>query len=117
VERYPDSTLMPEVRARLREAQDRLSESSYLVGYFYFRQRWYAGAIDRLKSVLKDDPEYSRRDAAYFFLGESLVKSKREAEALPYFEKLIAEFEKSEYLTDAQKRIAELKALAQTKPS
>lgn len=116
IDRYPNSSLMPEARARLREALDRLSESSYLVGYFYFRQRWYPGAIDRLKSVLKDDPEYSHRDAVYFYLGESLVKSnsKREAEALPYFEKLLAEFEKSEYLTDAQKRVTELKALAQT---
>jgi outer membrane protein assembly factor BamD len=114
IERYPNSSLMPDVRARLRESQDRLSEASYLVGYFYFRQRWYPGAIDRLKSVLKDDPEYSHRDAAYFYLGESLVKSKREAEALPYFERLITEFEKSEYLIEAQKRITELKALAQT---
>jgi outer membrane protein assembly factor BamD len=117
VERYPDSSLMPEVRAKLREARDRLSESSYLVGYFYFRQRWYPGAIDRLKSVLKDDPGFSHRDATYFYLGESLIKMKREAEALPYFEKLITEFEQSEYLPEAQKRIAELKAQAQNKPS
>jgi outer membrane protein assembly factor BamD len=117
VERYPSSSLMPEVRAKLRAAKDRLSESSYLVGYFYFRQRWYPGSIDRLKSVLKEDPEYSHRDAAYFYLGESLIKVKREAEALPYFEKLITEFEQSQYLPEAQKRIAELKAQAQNKPS
>jgi outer membrane protein assembly factor BamD len=110
VDRYPNSSLMPEARAKLREAQDRLSEASYLVGYFYFRQRWYPGAIDRLKSVLKEDPSYSRRDAIYFYLGESLIKAKREAEALPYFEKLKAEFEQSEYLPDTEKRIAAIKA-------
>jgi outer membrane protein assembly factor BamD len=113
VERYPNSSLMPETRAKLREAQDRLSESSHLVGYFYFRTKWYPGAIDRLKSVLKEDPAYSRRDATYFYLGESLIKMKREAEALPYFERLITEFEKSEYLSEAQKRVAGLKAQAQ----
>ena len=113
VERYPNSSLMPEVRTKLRQAQDRLSESSYLVGYFYFRTRWYPGAIDRLKSVLKEDPAYSRRDATYFYLGESLIKMKREAEALPYFERLITEFEQSEYLSEAQKRVAGLKAQAQ----
>ena len=117
VEGYPSSSLMPEARTKLREAQDRLSESSHLVGYFYFRQRWYVGAVDRLKSVLKDDPGYSRRDATYFYLGESLIKMKREAEALPYFEKLITEFEQSEYLSEAQKRIAGLKAQAQNKPA
>jgi outer membrane protein assembly factor BamD len=117
VERYPNSSLMPEARAKLREAQDRLSESSYLVGYFYFRTRWYVGAIDRLKSVLKEDPGYSRRDATYFYLGESLIKMKREAEALPYFERLIAEFEQSEYLSEAQKRVAGLKAQAASTPA
>ena len=102
---------MPEVQAKLREARDRLSEADYLVGYFYYRQqKWYPGAIDRFKSVLKDDPGFTGRDAVYFYLADSLMKVQREAEALPYLEKLVAEFEKSEYLVLAQKKIAELKA-------
>jgi outer membrane protein assembly factor BamD len=117
VERYPTSKLMPEVQAKLREARDRLSESDYLVGYFYFRQRWYPGAIDRFKDLLKQDPAFTARDAVYFFLAESLAKTKREAEALPYLEKLVEEFERSEYLAEAQKRIGELKAQAQIKSS
>src|SRR5258708_31894364 len=115
VTRYPNSSLMPEVRTKEREAKDRLSESDYLVGYFYFRQRWYPGAIDRLKGVLKQDPEYTARDAVYFYLAEALTKVKLEAEALPYYEKLLQEFEKSQYLQETQKRVAELKALAQNK--
>jgi outer membrane protein assembly factor BamD len=117
VARYPTSSLMPEARQRLREARDRLSESDYLVGYFYYRQRWYVGAVDRFKSVLKDDPEYTGRDAVYYYLADSLVKMKLEAEALPYLEKLIAEFEQSEYLVDAQKRITELKTQLAAKTS
>ena len=115
VERYPNSKLMPEVRAKLREAKDRLDESNYLVGFFYYRQRWYLGAADRFKAVLKEDPAFTKRDAVYFHLGESLIKQKKEAEALPYFEKLLQEFEQSEYLQEAQKRVAELKAQAQSK--
>ena len=106
---------MPEVRAKLREARDRLSESDYLVGYFYYRQRWYLGAKQRFKDLLKEDPAYTGRDAVYFYLAEALVKLKLEAEALPYYEKLVQEFERSEHLAEAQKRIAELKALAQNK--
>ncbi|HKB13838.1 MAG TPA: outer membrane protein assembly factor BamD [Vicinamibacterales bacterium] len=117
VARYPGSDLMPEARQKLRQARDRLSESDYLVGYFYYRQRWYVGAVDRFKSVLKDDPEYTGRDAVYYYLADSLVKMKQEAEALPYLEKLIAEFEQSEYLADAQKRVAELKTQLQAKSS
>ncbi len=116
VERYPRSTLMPDAQAKLRQAKDRLSESDYLVGFFYWRQRWYPGAIDRFKAVLKQDPAYTSRDAVYFHLADSLIKMKKEAEALPYLERLAQEFEQSEYLPETQKRIAELKAsMAQTK--
>jgi outer membrane protein assembly factor BamD len=110
VTRYPNSALLPEVKTKLREAKDRLSEADFLVGRFYYRQPWYPGAIDRLSTLLKTDPEYTGRDAVYFYLGESLLKLQRNAEALPYYEKLVAEFIKSEYLEDARKRIAELKA-------
>ncbi len=109
VERYPNSQLMPEARKMLRDAQDRIDESNYLVGLFYYRIKWWPGAIDRFQSVLKDDPEYTGRDAVYYYLGESLVNSKRPAEALPYYEKLLSEYEQSEYLQDAQKRVSELK--------
>jgi len=115
VTRYPNSSLMPEVKTKLREARDRLDESDYLVGYFYYRQRWYPGAIDQFKTLLTQDAEYTGRDAVYFYLAESLTKMKLEAEALPYFEKLVQEFEKSQYLQETHKRIAELKTAAQSK--
>ena len=38
-------------------------------------------------------PEYTRRDAAYYYLGETMLKIQRPAEALPYFERLVKEFE------------------------
>ena len=114
VARYPNSSLLAEGKARLREARDRLSQSDYEVGFFYYRQRWYPGAVDRFKALLKQDPEFTNRDAVYFYLGESLVRGNQKAqkaEALPYYEKLVEEFQMSEYLADANKRIAELKGL------
>jgi outer membrane protein assembly factor BamD len=110
VTRYPNSTLMPEVKTRLREAKDRLDTSDYLVGFFYFRNKWYPGAVERLSSILRADPDFTTRDDVYFYLGESLIQLKREGEALPYYEKLVKEFEKSEHLDDAKRRVAELKA-------
>ncbi len=109
-ERYPNSPLMPEVKAKWREARDRLSESIYRVGLFYFRSRWCTGAIDRFRQVLKEDPAYSGRDAVYYHLAECLARSDKKAEAIPYFERLLAEFKESEFRADAQKRLEELKA-------
>lgn len=108
-QRYPNSSLMSEARELDREARDRLSQSGYLIGYFYYRAEWYPGAIDRFREVLAADPEFSRRDALYYHLAESLYQTDKKPEALPYYERLVREFESSEYLLDAQKRIAELK--------
>lgn len=108
-DRYPNSSLTPEVRMRWREARDRLSESAYLIGLHYFRSKWYVGAVSRFQEVLKDDPGYSHRDDVYFYLGESFLKGKRSEEALVYFDRLVMEFQVSEHLEDAKKRVAELK--------
>lgn len=111
VTRYPTSELMGEAKKHLREARDRLSDSDYRVGFFYYRtQHWYPGAIDRFVDILRKDPEYTNRDGVYYYLAQSLIKVNRPAEALPYLDRLLAEFEQSQYLADAQKQIADLKA-------
>ena len=109
VTRYPNSSLLPEVRTKLRESRDRLSQSEFLVGRFYYRINWYAGAIERLNGILKQDAQFTHRDGVYYYLAESYVKTKRGGEALPLFERLLEEFQQSEYLEDARKRVAELK--------
>jgi outer membrane protein assembly factor BamD len=115
VDRYPRSPLADEGRQRLREAKDRLDDSDFRVGLFYYRAKWYPGAIDRLKPLLDRDPEYTRRDAVYYYLAESYVEVKKEAEALPLFERLVKEFEQSEFLEPAKKRIDELKTTLDVK--
>ncbi len=107
--RFPNSSLLPDARKKMREARDRLSTHDYLVGLNYYRWRIYPGAIGRFKAILKDDPAYTSRDAVYYYLAESLIAVNLKAEALPYFEKLVEEFQQSEYLPKAQARIKELK--------
>lgn len=108
VDRYPNSSLLPEARKLLRDARDRLADASYRVGFYYFRVKWYEGARSRFEEILKD-PEYTRRDAVYFHLAEIWFATDKKAAALPYYERLLKEFEQSEYLERARKRVAELK--------
>jgi outer membrane protein assembly factor BamD len=109
VDRYPKSQMIEDGRKRLREAKDRLADAEFGVASTYLHIRWYSGVESRLKPLIASDPGYTRRDAAYFYLAEALEKSKKEAEALPYYERLVEEFEQSSYLEEAKKRIALLK--------
>jgi len=108
LERYPNSSLKPEAQAKLRQAKDRLSQADYAVGMHYFRIRWIPGAIERFGALMKRDPEFTGRDGVYYYLGESICIAGRPAEALPYYDRVVKEFEKSEYLERAAKKVASL---------
>ena len=105
---YPTDPLLSVVRERLRDARDRLSEHDFVVGRYYHRLKNYAGAISRFRQILDGDPAYTRRDEVYFYLAESLASTNQTTEAIPYFARLVDEFDASQYLEQAKSRIAEL---------
>jgi outer membrane protein assembly factor BamD len=108
-QKFPNSPLTPEVRRDWRIARDRLSEASHLVGMHYYRIRWYPGAIDRFREILREDPAYTGRDGVYYYLAESLARTDKRAEAIPYLERLLTEFDSSEHLEVAKVRLQALK--------
>jgi len=113
VERFPNeqrSALYPDAQAKLRQAKDRLGEHELGVGVMYHKSRWYPGAIERLKTLLAKDPQFTRRDAAMYYLADCYDKVGRPAEALPLYDRLIKEFEKSEFLDKAQVRVTAIRA-------
>ncbi len=110
VERYPNSPLIEDGRKKLRQAKDRLSSADYQVGYFYYRARWYPGAMSRFRTIMANDPDYTNRDAVYFYLAQCLVKMRLNAEALPLLDRLSKEFEKSQYLEKAKRLQAEIES-------
>ncbi len=109
-DRFPNSPLMPEARKNWRIARDRLSDSELHVAVLYSRIRIYLGATARLLALLKDDPNYTHRDAAYFQLAEIYYKTDKKAQAIPTYQRIVDEFTTSEYLEPAQKRLKELSA-------
>lgn len=113
LERYPNSPYRTEVEDHLRQARDRLSESYLVVARYYHRRNWYPGAIDRLEQILAEDPNFTRRDAVYFYLGDSFQHSEREDESREMFERLLADFPQSEFAEDASESLAELRRSAQ----
>jgi len=118
--RFPKSPLMPEVREKWRVARDRLSQHHLNVALTYFRMRdsdgrpWCRGVVPRLQEVLKEDPEFSRRDSVYFYLAECFAQSDNtKGEAIPYYERLLKEFVESEHLERAKERLQALRQGAQ----
>lgn len=114
--RFPESAVRAEVQTIERQARDRLSQSEFEIGYFYARYNVCAGAVDRFRGILVSDPAFTNRDAVYFHMAECLLKMGNPAEALPWFERVALEFEKSEFLERAKKRVAEIKVGPASRP-
>jgi outer membrane protein assembly factor BamD len=108
VERFPNSPLINQGQAKLQECLDRLSDADYQVGFTYYRAKWYPGAISRFRAVLKDNPTYSRRDALYYNLSDCYIRMGLAPEAAPLLDRLLKEFEKSEYLLKAKRTLADI---------
>ena len=120
VERYPNSKLITQVKQRLREAKDRLGDAEIAVANFYRSIRNYVAAEDRYRTVLKTDPDYTRKDSLYFFLAETLERygiPEKKREALPFYERLVNEYEQSEHLEEARRRIDRLKLELKLEPT
>jgi outer membrane protein assembly factor BamD len=107
VQQYPDSSLVPEAKQRLREVQEVLAERQYRIANFYYLRDNLAAAQARLQSLIDSYPLYSNVDQALYDLG-SLYE--READAMKrqkvpdvIKEKLVSRFQKS--AIDAYSRI------------
>ena len=108
--RFPNSALSGEAKQNWRIARDRLSMHSYNVAIGYFKRRWYPGAVDRLREILREDPGFSRMDGVYYHLAESYARADNRAEAIPLFERVVKEYATSEHHEEAQERLQELQA-------
>jgi len=68
---YPDSSLLPQAKQRLREVQEVLGDHEFNIGSFYQTRMNYAAATARLQSVIDTYPLYSRTDEALLEVGDS----------------------------------------------
>ena len=107
---HPRSPLRPEAEARLQEATDRLGRHEHMIAKFYIKRGSYDAAVRRLTYLIEKFPNYSTRDAVFFDLGTALSALGRNGEARLYFERVVAEFPKSEYAERAKRRLDTIKA-------
>jgi len=68
---YPDSTLIPRAKQKLRDVQEVLAERETQIGLFYAGKESYPAAIARLQTVVDTYPLYSKSDLALLTIGDA----------------------------------------------
>jgi len=70
VDQFPDSTLVPRAKQKLREVQEVLGEREFLIGQYYNSRMNWAGSIARLQTVADTYPLYSKSDQLWLTIGD-----------------------------------------------
>jgi outer membrane protein assembly factor BamD len=98
VQQYPDSTLVPRAKQRLREVQEVLAQRQYSIGSFYATHDNWPASIARLQTLTDSYPLYSKSDLALLQLGDDYAAEANIASKMGYInaaerERLIAAYD------------------------
>lgn len=110
IQAYPNSTHRAEAEASLKKAVDRLALHEHLVARFYMQRGSWNAAVQRLNQIVEQYSDYSDRAGTFYDLARSLQALGRKGEARLYYERVIAEFPKSEAASRAKEKLGELGA-------
>jgi len=102
---YPTSQFVTAARGKSDECRERLAESEMRIGRFYMRRKAWDGAISRFRGILSDYPRYTRRMEATFLLAQALQSARKNEEARLYFQKVVDEYPKSRYASQAKQAL------------
>lgn len=108
INKYPTSEAAKSAREKILDCEERLAEHNLHIGKYYYKVNVFGAAVQRLKEIMTDFPNFSKMDRVYFYLGDSYFQGKNFQESSPYFIKLISDFPKSKFAKKAQKKLKEI---------
>ena len=103
--KYPDSQIMPRVKARLRQVQEVLAQGDYRIASFYYSKGANRAARSRFQEIADRYPNFSKGDSALWYVGQSLERLKQPKEAVNYYSRVITEHPLSPLVADAKERL------------
>tara|TARA_B100000686_G_scaffold352298_1_gene453803 strand:+ start:718 stop:1479 length:762 start_codon:yes stop_codon:yes gene_type:complete len=108
IERFPNSPYSKAAEKKKKESVRKLAENTLIIGRFYYRNRSYLSAINRLNGLLKTYPNEDFNDEAIFLLAESYLKEQSYDKARSSYRLLLKRFPRSLFREKALKKLRKL---------
>jgi outer membrane protein assembly factor BamD len=105
LEKYPNSTLLPQAEQNLRDVQEVLAEGNFRVASFYYTRAAYRAAGARLIELTNRYPLYSQADHANWMLGQIYEKGEHNEIAARYYTRIVKDYPLSPMAGDAKNRL------------
>ena len=104
--RYPESSYVKEVSAKIETCKETLAENEFYIAEFYFKKRNYSAAANRFKSALEKFPGYGPKEAGMLYLAESYLGTGEKEKAGNILNRLIIAFPASKEAGEAKNIIS-----------
>ena len=108
VKDHPGSPYAAPAREKLAKCIEYLSEHEFNIAVFYFNEKKYPAAIDRLEEILRRYRDTPFAVKALYYLGESYRLEKNTVKAGLAYEALIHHYPEDPLAKPAQARVSEL---------
>jgi outer membrane protein assembly factor BamD len=103
---FPDSTLVPRAKQKLRDVQEVLAERETQIGLYYESRDQFPASIARLKTVVDTFPLYSKSDQALLGIGDAYAGEARNIRMVPNLPGAIKERLAANYMDRAAEAYA-----------
>jgi outer membrane protein assembly factor BamD len=103
--KYPDSSLVPRVKRRLREVQEVLAEGDYKIAMSYYIRNSLPAARSRFQEIVESYPSFSQSDQASWYLALCLVRMRKPQEAVQYYDRILTHFPLSPRVPAAKQKL------------
>ncbi|MGD8922550.1 MAG: outer membrane protein assembly factor BamD [Candidatus Zixiibacteriota bacterium] len=104
---YPESELIPDVKAYLNKARTRLAHKDYSAGLTYFRMGAYKSSTVYFQQVIDEYTDTEFASKALFDLGQAEFKMENYEEARQQFENFVTVYPNDPQVEEAKKKAAE----------
>ena len=106
LEKYPDNSMVPAVKGRLREVQEVLAQGDYETALLYYRKGVQRAAASRFQEIADRYPSFSQADQALWYLGQAKEKLRSPADAVTAYDRLLMDYPLSASARPAKVRLA-----------
>lgn len=110
--RYPQSSLVPEARAKLNDLNEKLARKMFKNGEIYLKMHDYDPALLYFDQVRDNYPETEWAKKALYYSGEALIGLGRKSDALETFQNFVTAFPDHNLSGKARKYIEKLQSVA-----
>lgn len=107
--KFPASSFAPKAKEHIAEVRGKLAEHEQYVADFYFRREHYLSASYRYSALLKDFGDLGFGEESLYRLGICYENMKMRSNARDALLRLIKQFPESDYRSEAQAKLDELK--------